>query len=532
MIKPTQTRLLSVLSLGIAIASLFSSHRPAAAANFTGWDFENGTLQGWTTINPPTTGPTEYAALGRTITTGTALVKAWDPVGYMSHNPPAGYAVGSVNPAAADPFLDRSLFHDKPLVFRSPTFQITGGGEISAHLLGGSPGGDAVAPANYSAVTGEAINTAEPAGFDTSYFGIALRRDSDGAYLLHKSRTNQNSGGTSWQQVRFTDAELAPIITDNPGANFTLDLIDTGFGNFGNITMDIVTIPTPAGSSLLSGGGQWNILKRDVPAIAFDSLTGNGGLASADAVLALPTGNPGITAEFTGNAPVINIHGEPAGATALRGHFANDSTYLGGSVNQFAMKVTGKIKVLQAGDITFGFVANDGARLKIDGILVAQDDFTGDIAGDILGTINLTAGLHDVEFVMYETTGADTWELFVATTLGTFTSINQASFELLSAANTLHPGDFDSDGDVDGADFVAWQTNFPKANGATLAQGDADGDGDVDGADFVVWQTNFPFTPGPGTASVAGTVPVPEPHSVLLLAIGGAVALRWRRARR
>src|SRR5690606_33311456 len=53
-------------------------------------------------------------------------------------------------------------------------------------------------------------------------------------------------------------------------------------------------------------------------------------------------------------------------------------------------------------------------------------------------------------------------------------------------------GDFDGDGDVDGADFVVWQTNFPKSTGGTLATGDADADGDVDGADFVVWQTNFP----------------------------------------
>jgi hypothetical protein len=89
------------------------------------------------------------------------------------------------------------------------------------------------------------------------------------------------------------------------------------------------------------------------------------------------------------------------------------------------------------------------------------------------------------------------------------------------------PGDFDSDGDVDGADFVAWQTNFPKASGATLDQGDADADGDVDGADFVVWQTNFPFSPGGGVA------PVPEPGAIVSLLIGGALALTcWPRLRR
>jgi hypothetical protein len=71
-----------------------------------------------------------------------------------------------------------------------------------------------------------------------------------------------------------------------------------------------------------------------------------------------------------------------------------------------------------------------------------------------------------------------------------------------ATSQPAHPGDFDLDGDVDGADFVAWQTNFPKASGATRSQGDADGDADVDGADFVVWQTNFPFTPSP--ASIGG----------------------------
>jgi hypothetical protein len=87
-----------------------------------------------------------------------------------------------------------------------------------------------------------------------------------------------------------------------------------------------------------------------------------------------------------------------------------------------------------------------------------------------------------------------------------------------------HAGDFDADGDVDGADFVAWQTNFPTASGATLAQGDADGDGDVDGADFVVWQTNFPFTPSSGAA------PIPEPNSILMIGIS-AIFLRFARRR-
>jgi hypothetical protein len=340
--------------------------------------------------------------------------------------------------------------------------------------------------------------------------------------LLHKARSAAQSGGTSWQQLRFTEAELAPIIAQNPGSQFTLDLIDTGFGTFGNVALDTVTIPVPSGNSLMSGGGQWNILKRDSALVATQG-DGAGGLAAADAVLALPSGNPSITAEFTGTAPVINIDGAPLTSTVgLRGHFANNTPYLGGSMDRFVMKVTGKINVLEAGDITFGFVANDGARLKINGILVAQDDYGADIACDTLGTINLAAGLHDVEFVMFESTGADTWELFVATTLGTFTSINQASFELLQAFNVGVPGDFDGDGDVDGADFVVWQTNYPTANGASLANGDADSDGDVDGADFDAWQSSFPQNGG-------GASPVPEPSTYLTLLIGAVMALAWKR---
>ena len=85
------------------------------------------------------------------------------------------------------------------------------------------------------------------------------------------------------------------------------------------------------------------------------------------------------------------------------------------------------------------------------------------------------------------------------------------------------PGDFNGDGNVDGADFVIWQSNFPNNTGlATLDMGDANGDGNVDGADFVIWQSNFP--------TISGSVtPVPEPGS-LLLALGAALVLAGGRA--
>jgi autotransporter-associated beta strand protein len=140
---------------------------------------------------------------------------------------------------------------------------------------------------------------------------------------------------------------------------------------------------------------------------------------------------------------------------------------------------------------------------------------------------NLTAG--DYELIQFA--GALTGTA-ANIALGTIPVSGGLSASIVIDSNSVnlhvgasHAGDFDGDGDVDGADFVAWQTNFPTASGATLAQGDADGDGDVDGADFVVWQTNFPFTPGPGASSV------PEPNAIVIIGIGiGFVALRRRGA--
>jgi hypothetical protein len=117
---------------------------------------------------------------------------------------------------------------------------------------------------------------------------------------------------------------------------------------------------------------------------------------------------------------------------------------------------------------------------------------------------------------------------------GTYTFLIQQAggnvsyrFDLAVSQLFTVPGDFDFDGDVDGADFVVWQTNFPSAGpGIPPVPGDADGDGDCDGADFVVWQTNFPYTPGPAAT------PVPEPAAVALAPVsllGAAFCLRLRR---
>ena len=112
------------------------------------------------------------------------------------------------------------------------------------------------------------------------------------------------------------------------------------------------------------------------------------------------------------------------------------------------------------------------------------------------------------------------------------------------------PGDFDSDGTCDGADFLAWQrgeSRYPLSS-SDLAEwqekfgvpvsGDFDGDGDVDGVDFLYWQLNdgsesnldlWQAAFGNVASSVtAASTGVPEPTTGLLLVLGMA-SLLFRR---
>jgi uncharacterized protein YjbI with pentapeptide repeats len=156
--------------------------------------------------------------------------------------------------------------------------------------------------------------------------------------------------------------------------------------------------------------------------------------------------------------------------------------------------------------------------------------FTSGIAVALGGTLNLTfASGVDLSaqigrtFSLFNWTGVEpAGEFHVTSPYRWDLSRLYTTGEVTLRSIPLLAGDFDSDGDVDGADFVAWQTHVPRGSGATLAQGDADGDGDVDGADFIEWQTNAPFTPAPAAS------PVPEPASVFMFSSCAIVMTLWR----
>ncbi|BBO33143.1 beta strand repeat-containing protein [Lacipirellula parvula] len=65
-------------------------------------------------------------------------------------------------------------------------------------------------------------------------------------------------------------------------------------------------------------------------------------------------------------------------------------------------------------------------------------------------------------------------------------------------------GDFNYDGRVDGADFLAWQRQFGSAAAPSGSGADGNGSGSVDGADLNVWRGQF-GQPSGGSAVVAAT---------------------------
>jgi hypothetical protein len=101
-----------------------------------------------------------------------------------------------------------------------------------------------------------------------------------------------------------------------------------------------------------------------------------------------------------------------------------------------------------------------------------------------------------------------------------YEDVSGASFSIAAA----EMGDFSGNGVVNGVDLQIWEGGFGTSSGAFFTDGDDDSDGDVDGGDFLRWQRN-----ALNSSPLSFTVGVPEPASLLLLALGGATALFRRR---
>ena len=146
--------------------------------------------------------------------------------------------------------------------------------------------------------------------------------------------------------------------------------------------------------------------------------------------------------DFTGLTPTHTRTDQIISFSDLGGNFAGFPDL----VDLYAVRWTGQIFVPTSGNISFGFVANDAARLFIDGELVAQT-VLGD-SGTAIATIHLDAGFHDLRFEYIDNVGfglvALGWDLAGNNDLAQLEVIPAEAFvrtDASAADPTLHGAD-------------------------------------------------------------------------------------------
>ena len=86
-------------------------------------------------------------------------------------------------------------------------------------------------------------------------------------------------------------------------------------------------------------------------------------------------------------------------------------------------------------------------------------------------------------------------------------------------------GDYNSDGEVDAADYVVWRANLGSSDNLAA---DGDGSGMVDEPDYGIWRLHFGQTLGSAAAASATLNTVPEPVT-LSLAVAGMILVLYMR---
>lgn len=106
--------------------------------------------------------------------------------------------------------------------------------------------------------------------------------------------------------------------------------------------------------------------------------------------------------------------------------------------------------------------------------------------------------------------------------IGLFVDFALIDLVLDNATIAATPGDFDLDGDIDGADFLCWQREFGMTVEPVGSGADGDGSGQIDTGDLAIWQQHY----GENQMLRAMNQQIPEPASTaLIVAVFMLVAL-------
>jgi T5SS/PEP-CTERM-associated repeat protein len=223
--------------------------------------------------------------------------------------------------------------------------------------------------------------------------------------------------------------------------------------------------------------------------------SGSGALrVEAGGQVSSATGYVGFSANSTGGATI----------TGAGSNWANSSTLTVGYIGSGSLTITAGGLVRVHG--TLRIDSNDGGDSFINLATGGMLALWGDADDSLAQFLDLVAG---TDAIRYWSPSLVNWAPLAAATLGVDYALQYQSagdltgYTLLTVLAPGPPGDFDFDGRVDGADFLAWQRgNSPMPNSPE---------------DLATWRANL----GLGAATSAATA-IPEPGTLAM--VGLAVA--------
>ncbi len=230
------------------------------------------------------------------------------------------------------------------------------------------------------------------------------------------------------------------------------------------------------------GGGTWDGFERgagtdpnngeDDPAVwTVTTYKSQGTLDSLTQVLEMLADNTVAGDPILRQHRVVNFLGTGGG-----GNFDEDAPFDNieavdaADIDDFAVVGTTEIFVAESGIYTFGFNSDDGGRLSVSGIVVAE--FAGTRgAADSLGAVSLAPGYHTVEVIQFERGGGSALEVFWDPEPGDSSDGFSSNRHQLLAASEVVREDSDGDGLDD-----HWE-NAVFGDLSRDGTGDEDGDG-------------------------------------------------------
>jgi fibronectin-binding autotransporter adhesin len=364
------------------------------------------------------------------------------------------------------------------------------------------------------------------AGATTVSSGAALEIDGT-SLAIDDPMTISGTGITSTGAIRnlANDNSMAGSIALSGNARIQSDagtLTTSGTIKSSNTTTRNLTV-----------GGAGNLVMSGV--IGDPAATNNvGTLTKSDAgvlTLSSATGNvyTGATAVNGGTLLISNTSGSAtgtAGVTVAGGAtLGGNGTIAGAITNNGTIAPGTSIGTLNAGS---GVSMGDNSHVAIELATGGSSDLLA-----ITGDLNLNS-TNNLDYLDLTGGGTGPWTVitYTGTRTGTFDFVTglpsgyavsyatSGQVNIVPSAGGL-PGDFNSDGKVDAADYVRWR----KANGTNNALPNDNGLGVPIGPNhFALWKQNFGRPPGSGTGGgLGGGTSVPEPAGIAIVGIGLAL---------